>query len=201
MKRDGGERSSIRLRDYDYSQAGAYFLTICTVNRVCLFGEIIENKMRLNGLGRIVEDEWKRSALTRSEIELDSWVIMPNHLHGIVVIKASDEQGAGVGQGLSIQVGNPSVAPTGTRPPAGKGDPPVAPTGPRRKSIGAMVAGFKSAATTRINGVRGRYGVRVWQRNDYEHVIRDEDSLNIIRQYIMDNPAKWDEDPENPHLR
>ncbi len=185
MKRDGGERSSIRLRDYDYSQAGAYFLTICTVNRACLFGEIIENKMRLNGLGRIVEDEWKRSALTRSEIELDSWVIMPNHLHGIVVIKASDEQGAGVGQGLSIQVGNP----------------PVAPTGPRRKSIGAMVAGFKSAATTRINGVRGRYGVRVWQRNDYEHVIRDEDSLNIIRQYIMDNPAKWDEDPENPHLR
>ena len=191
MENEGRDRRSIRLRGYDYSKAGAYFLTICTYNRKSLFGEIKKGEMCLNDLGRLLEEEWCKSALVRSEIELDSWVVMPNHLHGIVMITAGDVR----------------VVPDGERDQrTGEGDQPVAPTGgvdtgTRRKSIGALVAGFKSAATSRINSMRGTPCKPVWQRNYYEHVFRNQEALEIIRRYIMDNPARWDEDPENPYRR
>ena len=163
-------RRSIRLHGYDYSQAGAYFVTICTASREILFGEIVNHQMVLNEAGRIIEDEWLKSSRIRAEIELDAWVVMPNHFHGIVTI---------------TDVG-------------GGGDRPVAPTGPRPRSVGAMVAGFKSAAGRRINAIRGTPGASVWQRNYYEHVIRYEAVLDVIRRYIAENPARWAEDPENP---
>ena len=163
-------RRSIRLRDYDYSRAGAYFITVCTVGRELLFGEVKDDEMALNELGWIVEEEWLQSARIRSEIELDAWVVMPNHIHGIVII--ADE--------------------------SRRGDRPVARGGPRPKSLGAMMAGFKSAVTKRINAMRGTPGALVWQRNYYEHIIRNESTLYWIRQYIADNPAGWSEDPENP---
>ncbi len=84
-------RRSIRLKGYDYSQAGAYFITICTHDRSCLFGEVVDGDLRLNDAGHIVEDEWRLSATLRDEIELDEWVVMPNHVHGIVVINTSRE--------------------------------------------------------------------------------------------------------------
>ncbi len=174
---DRHRRQSIRLRGYDYSGAGAYFLTICAYNREMLFGEIVDEKMALHCPGRIVADEWCRSAEIRAEIELDEWVVMPNHLHGVVLITDVD---------LGERRGN------------GRGDRPVAPTGPRPKSVGALIAGFKSATTKRINAMRGTPGRPVWQRGYYDHIVRGENSLNRIRQYIRENPLRWHEDPENP---
>ncbi|MDE2888982.1 MAG: hypothetical protein OXR72_12285 [Gemmatimonadota bacterium] len=166
-------RRAIRLRDNDYSRAGAYFITVCTVGRELLFGEVKDGEMALNELGWIVEEEWLQSAWIRSEIELDAWVVMPNHVHGIVII--ADE--------------------------SRRGDRPVARGGPRPKSLGAMMAGFKSAVTKRINAMRGTPGALVWQRNYYEHIIRNESTLYWIRQYIAVNPPGWSKDPENPANR
>ncbi len=172
---DQHRRRSIRLTGYDYSQNGAYFVTVCTKNRECLLGEIENGEMRLNDAGRIVMEEWIKTAEIRSGIELDACVVMPNHVHGIVVITHGRD--------------------TLHR----RGDRPVAPTGPQPGSVGAIMAGFKSAVTKRINEMRQMPGEPLWQRNYYEHVIRNEDELNRIRQYINDNPAKWDMDKENPH--
>ncbi len=126
--------------------------------------------MRLNDWGRIVQDEWDKSAQIRKEIELDAFVIMPNHVHGIIAI--AEPVGRATGR-------SPLV-------------------GPGKRSVGAFVGGFKAAVTQRINGARGTPGVSVWQRNYFEHVIRNEDSLHRIRQYITDNPMRWEFDRENP---
>ena len=192
---DRHHRRSIRLRGYDYSSYGAYFLTICTHQQTMLFGEIIDGEMALNGLGRIVEQEWSKSEQMRAEIKLDEWIVMPNHFHGIVWIthhSKIDDQHFGMGN----RRGNGR----GVRP-----DAPTSPstqtvlTGPKSKSVGALVAGFKSAVTKRINTMRGMPGSPVWQRNYYEHVIRDEVALNRIRRYIIENPALWDKDMYNPN--
>jgi Transposase and inactivated derivatives len=167
-------RHSIRLKEYDYTQVGAYFVTICTWGRECLFGEIVDGEMRLNECGHIVTNEWARSCEIRQEIELDEWIIMPNHVHGIVII---------------TNVGAHGRAPL-------QHDNTVLHRKPR--SLSSFIAGFKSSATKRINETRGLPGVPVWQRNYYEHVIRNEESLNEIRQYIAENPMRWAEDEENP---
>ena len=167
-------RRSIRLRGYDYSQAGAYFVTICTQGRECFFGDIVEGEMRLNDAGRVVADEWIKSAEIRREIELDDWGVMPNHFHGILVIAGRDTVFGG------------------------RGDRPVAPTGPQPRSIGAVMAGFKSAVTKRINERRKTPGEKLWQRNYWEHVIRNESELNRIREYIHNNPSQWEMDKLNP---
>ncbi len=177
-------RRSIRLRGYDYSQNGAYFITICTQNRECLFGEIVGGEMRLNVAGEIVADEWIKTAAIRDEIELDEWIVMPNHFHGILVIVDS---GAVPGGGGDTPCGRGD-------PPGGGGDPPVAPTGPRPRSVGAVMAGFKSAVTKRINEWRHTPGAKLWQRNYWEHIVRNELELNRIREYIQNNPAKWELD-------
>ncbi len=165
-------RRSTRLRDYDYSRAGAYFITVCTRGRKSLFGVVKDGEVALNELGRIAEEEWRKSAQVRIEIDLDAWVVMPSHIHGIVII--ADERR--------------------------RADRPVARGGLRPRSLGAMMAGFKSAATKRINTMRGTPGTPVWQRNYYEHIIRNESALDRIRQYIADNPVGWSEDPENPAI-
>ncbi len=187
-------RRSMRLHGYDYSQAGAYFLTICTADRRILFGEVVDHQMVLNEAGRIVTDEWLRSARIRPEIELDAWVVMPNHIHGILTIadvgSERDRRSRPDQRSLTTGVCLP-----------GRGDRRVAPTGPGPGSVGAIVAGFKSASAKRINAFRGTGGEPVWQRNYYEHVIRYEAVLNRIRQYIAENPARWAEDPENPARR
>jgi putative transposase len=174
-------RRSIRLPGYDYAAAGAYFVTISTQDRACLFGELVAGEMRLNGLGRIVQAEWLRSETIRREIALDEFVVMPNHIHGIVIISPSD-------------------------PPC-RGARPCAPTRAtsarallRRapRSLGSFIAGFKSVVTKRINEVRSTPGVPVWQRNYHDHIIRNDDDLNRIREYILLNPSWWADDRENP---
>lgn len=197
------QRKSIRLRDFDYSTEGAYFVTMCTRNRECWFGEVVDGEMVLNQYGEIVRDEWLKSATIRQEIELDEFVIMPNHFHGIVFIGRSDQPVAlhSKADFGDLHVREPYLKP-GIDGTTGAGDRPVAPTvastGPRRKSIGSLVGGFKASATKRINEIRQTPGVPVWQRNYFEHAIRNDADLDRIREYIQDNPRRWAEDDENP---
>ena len=171
-------RKNRRLKNYDYSEKGWYFVTVCTYNKRCLFGDIVgangcSPEIILNKYGKIVEKEWKKSANIRDEIELDKHVIMPNHVHGIIRINYNGKCQE-------------------------KGDQPVAlMSGPQSKSIGAIIAGFKSIVTKQINTIRNIPREKIWQRNYYDHIIRDERSLNEIREYIKNNPATWDEDENN----
>ena len=178
-------RRSIRLRGYDYTQPGAYFLTICTHRCGHLFGRVVDGEMVLNVFGEIVREEWFRSAEIRAEIELfpDEFVVMPNHIHGIVWIVETDDGGAH-GHGATGHVGAHGRSPR--------------PRGPAPRSLGSFVAGFKSAVTKRINAHRGTPGARVWQRNYYEHIIRTQRALNAIRRYILYNPWRWYLDRHNP---
>ncbi len=173
-------RRSIRLPGYDYTQPGAYFVTICTHYREMLFGDVINGVVRLTPLGEIVRDEWFKSAKIRQNVLLheDEFVIMPNHIHGIIWIVDGGEDGGDVG--------------ADSRPPLLQ---------PRRtpKSLGSIIAGFKSAATKRINVLRETPGRPVWQRNYYEHIIRTERALDAIRSYIQDNPVRWMLDRYHPN--
>ena len=172
-------RRSVRLRGYDYSQAGAYFVTICTQGRACLFGDVADGEMRLNEIGNIVADSWRWLALQYDYVELDEWMIMPNHLHGIVVI-IDDDDGGGRGGSRTAPTGDPRNAT------------------PKRKPIGGLIGAFKTVSTKHINIMRGTPGMPVWQRNYYEHIIRNEESMNRIREYIVNNPLQWQLDRENP---
>ena len=162
-------RRSIRLPGCDYSHPGAYFVTLCTYGRDCLFGAVDGGAVRLNDYGRVARDEWLRSAAPRDEIELDAFVVMPNHIHGIVVIT----DGAGA---------------TGRSPLHYTDD---GPRGPAKRSLASFICGYKPAVTRRINQLRDTPGARVWQRNYYERVIRDDDELARARSYVADNPGRW----------
>jgi REP element-mobilizing transposase RayT len=153
-------RRSIRLKGYDYTQAGAYFVTFCAWQHECLFGEIVDGEMHLNDYGRVVEEEWLRTAEVRPNVDLDAFVIMPNHIHGIIVI-CIDPVGA-----------SRRLAPTNT------------PTRLVAGSLGAIIGQIKSVTTKRINVLRSMPGQAVWQRNYYERIIRSEAALDNIRQYI-----------------
>ena len=160
-------RRPIRLQGYDYSRAGAYFVTVCTHDRLCLFGEIADRRMALNDAGRMVQQVWDDLPNHYSHVELDECVVMPNHVHGIVVI---------VGAGLK---------------PA-----PTKPT--KRHGLPEIVRALKAFSARRINEMRGMPGGKIWQRGYYEHIIRNDDELNRIREYIANNPMKWEMDRENP---
>lgn len=189
------KRRSIRLKDYDYSQSGAYFITICSWNRECLFGDIVDGKMRLNELGHVVEKEWLQTSVVRANVELYEFQIMPNHFHGIIVL--NDNVGAtrrvarfpetrrSAQEGAIHRI---ALTKAHTKDISGAGP----------GSIGAIIGQFKSIATKRINAMRSNPGSPVWQRNYYEHIIRNEDEMNRIREYIINNPAKWSEDENNP---
>jgi REP-associated tyrosine transposase len=316
-------RRSIRLREYDYSSPGGYFITVCAHNKQCLFGGIVDGHMHRSQYGEIVQEEWLRSATIRKEIQLDAWVVMPNHVHGIVIITSpvgahgdvphdqaprGDTSASIVtraarahGHALHDQAprgdtsastvtspvgahgdvphdqaprGNTSVsivtspvgahgdvphdqaprgdtsasivtspvgahgdaphdqAPRGdtsasivTSPVGARGDVPHdqaprgdtsasivtraarahghaplhnAPPQRRPRSLGTFVSGFKGTVKIRVNQLRGTPGAPVWQHNYYEHVVRNEDELNQIREYILNNPLRWALDRENP---
>ncbi len=184
-------RRTIRLRDYDYRQNGAYFVTICSWNKECLFGEIIDGKMHLNENGMIVEKEWLQTPIVRSYAELDEFVIMPNHFHGIIVL-------------IDNVVATRWVAQKRTaRPFAQKrAIHRIAPTewivGAPSGSIGAIIGQFKSIVTKYINQIHNTPRVPVWQRSFHDRIIRNENELNEIREYILNNPLKWELDNENP---
>lgn len=189
------KRRSIRLKDYDYSSAGAYFVTICSWNRECLFGDISAGEMHLNEYGEILKRQWLHAVVVRANVELDEFQIMPNHLHGIIVLNdtvGATRRVARFSQDrLTIQErAIHRIAPTNAQT---KGI-----SGAGSGSIGAIIGQFKSVATKHINKMRNSPGSPIWQRNYYEHIIRNEDEMERIREYMINNPAKWSEDENNP---
>ncbi|MBM3151317.1 MAG: hypothetical protein FJZ96_03790 [Chloroflexi bacterium] len=155
-------RRSIRLRGYDYSAAGGYFVTVVAFRRECLFGEIVDGEMRLNALGRIVREEWFRSAQIRKEIrvEEDEFIVMPNHIHGIIWICDVGADGVRPDSGKQI------IKPTGFNTRGAS----LAPLQRPPKSLGSFIAGFKASVTSRAG--RELNTANIWQRNYYEHIIR-----------------------------
>ncbi len=280
-------RRSIRLRGYDYRQRGAYFVTIVAQDRHCLFGNVDGNIVRLNEAGRVARMVWEEIPAHFPHVELDAFVVMPNHIHGIIVIASNDAVGTTASDPPHVgathvgathvgathasplrpspepsrpsdprrspdppQIGathaspvSPSPEPSRPSDPRRSPDPPqigathaspvspspepsrpsdprrppdppdmgathmgathasplpLRPSGPPRRSIGAIVGSYKSVVSKRINELRGTPGAPVWQRNYYEHIIRDASSLNRIREYIANNPARWAQDADNP---
>ena len=173
-------RRSIRLKFYDYTQAGAYFVTICTHGRECLFGFIENGKMVLNEYGRIVDFTWNDLVNHNSNIGLGEYAIMPNHFHGIIVI---NPVGAGSKPAL---VDGAGLDKAGLEP------------APTNHGLFEIVRQFKTFSARRINELRHSPGVPVWQRNYYEHVIRNEADYNRIAEYVAINPLKWLEDTLHP---
>ena len=172
-------RRSIRLPDYDYSGDGAYFVTLCAHERECLFGEAGDGRVVMNPHGRIVLEAWLDIPRHYPQVFLDEFVVMPNHMHGIIVI--------------NNPVGAQFIAPE-SADAMNQGAMNRAPT------VGAIVRAFKARCTHAINQSRHTPGVPVWQRNYYERVIRDDGEWDGIRQYIAENPTRWEEDPNRPTL-
>ena len=158
-------RQSPRLRNYDYTQAGVYFVTICTYRLAQTFGRVIDGNVQLNDLGRLVDEEWRKTADLRSTVEVDLYVVMPNHIHGIFFILESHRTGLSKGK---------------TTLPA--------------NSIGSIVAQFKSVVTKRSRKLANPPSLPIWKRNYYDHIVRNEQDLDRIRRYIIANPAQWSED-------
>jgi putative transposase len=171
-------RRSIRLQDFDYAQTGAYFVTICTRERACLFGEVVGGDMRLNDAGKIAEACWLAIPTHFPSVHLETIVVMPNHVHGIVVI-------------ADRVVGTKNFSPLRDKT-ATTCNPIRSPS----KTIGSIVRGFKIGVTKWFR--ENEHAGKVWQRNYYEHVIRNDESLSRIRQYIQENPTRWAFDRENP---
>jgi REP element-mobilizing transposase RayT len=173
-------RRSIRLQGHDYAQAGAYFVTICTHQRAPLFGQVVDREMVLSAIGEIAQAEWLQTAVVRPSIELDAFVIMPNHMHGIVFIH-HDSPVVGATRRVA-----PTISSTPTSPSA-----PTLQSG----SLGAIIGQFKSVETKRI---RRNPNIDpdhpLWQRNYHDHIIRNEADLNRIREYMLHNPARWQQD-------
>jgi len=169
-------RRSIRLKGYDYSLAGAYFVTIVAWRREMLFGDVVDGKtpqggaVVLNEFGQIVREEWEQTAVVRPNVELGEYVIMPNHVHGMLIFV---DDGVGATRRVA-----PVLQPN---------------------SLGAVLGQFKSIVTKRINRLQNVAGRPVWQRNYYEHIIRDEREWENIHRYIESNPSMWAEDEENPN--
>lgn len=160
------KRRSVRLPEYDYASPGAYLVTICTVMKSDLFGNVLaDGTMELNGCGQIVRDEWLRTAELRTNVDLDEYVIMPDHFHGIVILKYE---------------GTVHRAPT-----------PESFSRPVPASLPTVVRYFKSAVTRRIRELSGDSEMVVWQRGYHEHVIRKNEDLNRVREYIMKNMLRW----------
>ncbi len=173
-------RRSIRLQGYDYAQVGAYFVTICTYNRECLLGQVVDGHTVLNQYGEIVVACWNDLPNHYLSVELDAFVVMPNHVHGTILL--ADPVGAGFRE----------------REMVGAGFKP-APT--KRRPLSEIIRAFKTFSSRCINESRGTPGIPTWQHNYYEHVIRDDDSLNRIRDYIATNPLRWALDRENPQRK
>ncbi len=183
-------RRSIRLKGYDYSQAGLYFITICCKNRMCRFGKIENGKMILNEFGNIAYNEWVKTPELRPQIELDAFIVMPNHIHGILKINE-------IGRG---ELHSPDNKTGDNKTPDNKPGECNSHLRSPSNNVGAIIRGYKSSVTKQINnlGDNGK-GVcdtpqQLWQRNYYEHIIRNEQSYQTISEYIINNPSKWSDD-------
>jgi putative transposase len=160
----------MRLTQYDYSWAGWYYVTICVKGRKCFLGEIVGERMHLNRFGEIILWHWQCLPRHYPDVELDEFVIMPNILHGFIIITGTLRRG-------------------GSR---------TAPTGTKTKTLGRLIGAFKTMSTKEINTIRKTNGAALWQRSFYDHIIRNDSDLYRIRTYIENNPLQWALDEENP---
>ena len=172
---DFRRRRSIRLKNFDYSSAGAYFFTLCVQNRVCVLGHVIDGRMELNQAGSIVSSEWLRTADVRHNVHLDEFVVMPDHFHGIIILDRIID-----GPGSLQECSHPTADRSFRLHP---------------DSLGSIIGQFKSIATKRIR-LYGQHNFQ-WQRNYFEHIIRNEREFTAIREYIINNPIKWWYDEKN----
>jgi putative transposase len=186
-------RRSVRLKEYDYSQPGAYFVTIVTWHRGLFFGEIVNAESRLNRIGKIVEWEWLETPKRLAYIELGAFIVMPNHFHGILHIH---EAVGATRRGLARTI--PSTGPLPIITTDGIVGSPL-PHGPKPASLGAIIAQFKSRVTKRIWKITEFNNKPIWQRNYHEHIIRNEADLENKTDYIEANPLLWEQDEENPN--
>jgi putative transposase len=164
------DRKQFRLPHYNYASTNLYFVTICSRNRECLFGEVIEGKMILSEMGRCVEDSLLMIPVVTDYATIDEFVVMPNHVHGIIYIENADEPREIVK--IEFQV--------------------------RKRSLSNVVRNFKSAVTTKNRALHNDSDSIVWQRKFYDRIIRNEGELNNIRNYILNNPLKWQEEKGGP---
>ena len=200
-------RRSIRLQGYDYTRPGAYFITIVTQGRACLFGEVVAGEMRMNDAGRMVQQVWDELALFYEGVQTDAFIVMPNHVHGIIIltgnVRATPRGCPTTPRGCPDPQSGPGQA-RGPAPTSGSGQAQgPAPTAPTAPTLGLpdVVHRFKTMTTKRYaDGVRANqwppFPGRLWQRNYYEHIIRDDQSWRRIREYIMTNPLRWHLDRE-----
>ncbi len=217
-------RRSIRAPGFDYRDAGTYFATICTRHREHLFGEIRNGVMGLNECGRVVADEIRNTTVIRPYVHIDTWVVMPNHVHLLMHI---DDSQSWNGRGMARHAptttaigGSPSALRKPTPPSSsattinGSSSTSRKPTQPslsataidgstpsfgkpQSRSLSTIVGAFKSAVTRRINSLRDAPGTTVWQRNFHEHIVRSTEEYDRIRTYILNNPSKWLNDRNN----
>jgi putative transposase len=157
------QRKQIRLKNYDYSQHNAYFITICVNHRKCILSNIIEDQTHLSHQGKIIEKQWLWLAKYYPYVSLNEYVIMPNHFHGIVVIE------------------NKMI-------------------NKKRYSLSQLICAFKTTSAKAINKFQNSAGKQFWQRSYHERVIRNEEELGKIQEYIINNPLQWAIDEENPQL-
>jgi len=207
-------RRSIRLKGYDYSQAGLYFVTICCQDRACLFGEIENGKMKLNIYGQIAWQEWQATEIIRNNTALHEFIVMPNHIHGIIEI-LFQHKGEEIDQAIDSK---DKIHKKSAENESELRFAPAAATAMEKfkspsQTIGAIIRGYKIATIKKIkdnilnSGSTGelqfapteiapteeiiQLDFKIWQRNYYEHIIRDEKSYQTISEYIINNPAKW----------
>lgn len=162
-----------RLKSWDYSDPWWYYVTINTKNHVCYFGEVVDGKMTLNDLGKIAGDEWLKTKELRSNVELDYFVVMPNHVHGIVLLNEVKTR-----RGESLQKQNETKF--------GK---------PIKNSLSVIINQFKGAVTRKAKEKEITFS---WQARFYDRIIRNEKELYNIRKYIEQNPLKWEFEKNNP---
>ena len=174
---DTHHRGSVRLRGHDYTGPGSYFVTICTRERECLLGEVIDGEMRLGEYGQVVAESWLWLSQRYAYVDLHAWQVMPNHLHGILVVRGRDRDCTGASRTTPAR--NPRV---------------------KRKPLGRLIGAFKTVSTKRINQIRDSHGSVFWQRGYHDRIIRNDRELHAIRRYIRNNPASWARDSENPHV-
>ncbi len=177
---DSRRRKQIRLLDYDYSQEDAYFITICTNNRICHFGEIKNDKMLLNSTGKAADYYWQEIPAHYPRAVLDEYTVMPNHIHGIIIIDKDHD--TSVNREFPTQSAQPDDSINRFQH--------IIP-----KSIGSIIRGYKLGMT---KWVREHTKTNtIWQRSYYDHIIRDEKAMDEIRAYIINNPGNWDNDRNN----
>ncbi len=188
------QRKSMRLPEFDYASPGAYFVTLKTWNREPLFGKVQQEEVDLSEWGNLVHREWQRLESRFPTLQLDAFIVMPDHLHGILCLMEPANPApispAPVGAGQE----------SGSRLPPILGAPPPSFHPPAPGSIGAILRSYKSTTTRLINGLRHSSGNPLWQRNYYEHVIRNERKWKRCREYIQANPMHWNQEGEDPEF-